>query len=80
MRIAFSKAFRELKYNYFTQESLQMLLERLVHAPEAGVVMRGLGGIRKIRAPDALHHTGARSGLRILYARPRSSSDGRSPA
>ena len=71
MRIAFSKAYRESMFDYFTQESLQMLLERLVHAPEAGALMRGLGGIRKIRAPDALHHTGARSGLRILYAYDR---------
>lgn len=68
MRIAFSIAFQESVDYYFTEDSLAHLIRRLIEAPYTGALVRGLRGMRKIRAPDTVFHIGTRSGLRVIYS------------
>lgn len=68
MIIKMSSDFRNNLHEYFTEDSLTELIVRLIGCPTSRAVVRGLGGIRKVRAPDRINRTGARSGLRILYA------------
>jgi len=35
--------------------------------PEAGKVIEGTGGLRKMRFPDSRHQKGKRGGLRVIY-------------
>ena len=44
-----------------------LLQNRLSKEPESGKVMRGCGGLRKIRMPDSKRGKGKRSGVRIIY-------------
>lgn len=46
-------------------ESYRLLQLRLATDPEAGVIIPGTGGLRKIRWPSA--DTGKRGGLRVIY-------------
>lgn len=45
------------------QEVQEFLLER----PDAGAVMKGCGGLRKLRWPDPRRGKGKRGGLRVIY-------------
>jgi len=46
-------------------ESYRLLQLRLVHDPEAGALMRGTGGLRKIRWQGS--GRGKRGGVRVIY-------------
>ncbi|CAK9892526.1 Toxin HigB-2 [Pseudomonas fluorescens] len=35
--------------------------------PQAGSVIQGTGGLRKIRFADGLRHKGKRGGIRVIY-------------
>ena len=64
--------FSRLREHYLDDEQFSLLQASLITAPDAGQVIRGSGGIRKIRW--AMDGAGKRGGLRILYYRRRSSS------
>lgn len=67
MLIKFTRVFYDSIDHYFPDDSLAEFLHRLRQYPTAGSVIPGMGGIRKIRAPDRAAGMGTRSGLRILY-------------
>ena len=53
--------------SYLTDDEYRHLQEALVSNPDAGAVMPGTGGFRKMRWPDPRRGKGARGGLRIIY-------------
>jgi hypothetical protein len=63
--------FSRLREHYLDDEQFSLLQASLMTAPDAGQVIRGSGGIRKLRW--AMDGAGKRGGLRILYYRRRSS-------
>jgi hypothetical protein len=48
-------------------EAYRQLQQELLANPEAGDLMEGTGGLRKLRQPDAKRGKGKRSGLRVIY-------------
>lgn len=60
-------AFERLRETYFNEASLNALQYQLMNNPEAGDVIRGTGGLRKIRCADRRRGKGKRSGLRVIY-------------
>lgn len=50
-----------------TDEGLRQLQNDLMVDPQAGDVMPGCGGLRKIRAADVSRGKGKRGGVRIIY-------------
>lgn len=46
---------------------LAALQNRLMENPEFGKVVKGCGGLRKVRTPDRRRGKGKRGGARILY-------------
>jgi len=48
-------------------EELRELQMGLVHDPEAGDLIPGAGGIRKLRWKDSRRGKGKRGGLRVIY-------------
>jgi len=66
-----SPLFTKLVEEYLTDEEYARLQQALISDPESGSVIRGSGGIRKLRwaAPGR----GKRGGYRIIYylARPK---------
>ena len=60
-----TKLFTELVTDYFTDEEHAALQHAIVVNPEAGDVIRGSGGVRKLRWGVA--GRGKRGGVRIIY-------------
>lgn len=61
---AFTSRWRQFR---LTDEDLQALEQQLLKQPEAGDVMQGTGGLRKVRfAPPSLH-TGKSGAFRVGY-------------
>ena len=50
-----------------TDEDLQALEKLIMERPEAGVVMSGAGGLRKIRFAPPSWHTGKSGATRVCY-------------
>ena len=50
-----------------TDEDLQALEQLIMERPEAGVVMQGTGGLRKIRFAPPSWHTGKSGATRVCY-------------
>jgi hypothetical protein len=59
--------FTEWVSEHLTDEGLAHLQEALMNDPEAGVVMPGCGGLRKIRVADPKRGKGKRGGARVIY-------------
>jgi hypothetical protein len=51
-----------------TDEDLQSLENMLISDPEAGDVIPGTGGLRKLRFAPPTWHTGKRGAARVIYA------------
>ena len=49
------------------EAALQRLQQELLEKPIKGVVIKGCGGIRKVRMEDASRSKGKRSGVRVIY-------------
>ncbi len=70
MRLAFLQVegfvadWRRLK---LTDEDLQALEALIEKRPEAGVVMQGTGGLRKVRFAPPSWHTGKSGATRVCY-------------
>jgi hypothetical protein len=60
-------AFTRHRPEYLTDEEFASLQVALLKNMEAGKVIRGSGGIRKLRFSDARRGKGKRGGLRVIY-------------
>lgn len=54
-------------YEFLTEESYAQLQLELMKAPLRGTVIRGCGGLRKVRVTDTNRGKGKRSGARVIY-------------
>ena len=46
---------------------LQRIEAEILKNPEAGAIVPGTGGVRKLRVEDPARHKGKRGGFRVLY-------------
>lgn len=60
-------AFERHRQAYLDDEGFLYLQNLLIREPEAGEVIPGTGGLRKLRFPDTRRNKGKRSGLRVIY-------------
>jgi hypothetical protein len=59
--------FTQLLPDFLTDDEYRGLQEQLAREPEAGDVMPGTGGFRKLRWADTRRGKGKRGGLRVIY-------------
>jgi hypothetical protein len=59
--------FTQLLANYLSDEDYRELQRHLARDPEAGDVIQGTGGFRKVRWADRRRGQGKRGGLRVIY-------------
>ena len=59
--------FERVRSDYLTDDAYRKLQQTLLENPEAGDVIEGTGGLRKLRQPDAQRGKGKRGGLRVIY-------------
>ena len=62
-------AFARLRQLYLDDEEYRRLQAMLMENPEAGDVIQGAGGLRKLRFADGRRGKGKRGGLRVIYFR-----------
>jgi mRNA-degrading endonuclease RelE of RelBE toxin-antitoxin system len=62
-----SPVFTKLLHEYLTDQQYRALQLFLADAPEAGALMPGTGGFRKVRWTDPRRSKGKRGGLRVIY-------------
>ena len=60
-------AFERHRADYLDEAGFRGLQELLLAHPQAGDVVEGTGGLRKLRLADPRRGKGKRSGLRIIY-------------
>lgn len=60
-------AFERHRAEYFDDESFLELQSLLMLQPEAGDLIPGTGGLRKVRFADKRRGKGKRGGLRVIY-------------
>jgi hypothetical protein len=60
-------AFTKYREDYLDDEGFRELQRGLARYPEAGDLIPGAGGIRKLRWKDPRRGKGKRGGLRIVY-------------
>lgn len=59
--------FQRLRDEYFDDASFREFQLTLMKDPEAGDLIKGTGGLRKIRYADERRGKGKRGGLRVIY-------------
>lgn len=59
--------FEHYRPDYLDDEAFQQLQRLLMLNPEAGALIPGSGGLRKLRFPDERRGKGKRGGLRLIY-------------
>jgi hypothetical protein len=59
--------FERYRSEYFDDDSFSELQQLLMRNPEAGDIIPGAGGLRKLRFADERRGKGKRGGLRIIY-------------
>lgn len=59
--------FQRLREDYLDDQALLGLQNALMKNPEAGDIIQGTGGLRKVRYGDEKRGKGKRGGLRIVY-------------
>ena len=59
--------FTQLFADYLSDEDYRELQLHLARDPEAGDVIQGTGGFRKVRWADRRRGQGKRGGLRVIY-------------
>lgn len=59
--------FEDGRENYLDDLGFRALQDELMANPEAGDVIEGTGGLRKLRFLDKRRRKGKRGGLRIIY-------------
>jgi hypothetical protein len=60
-------AFERHRSNYVDDDGFLAMQLMLLRQPDAGEVIRGTGGLRKVRFSDNRRQKGKRGGLRIIY-------------
>jgi len=60
-------AFERRRADYLDDKAFGDLQQALMKNPEAGEVIEGTGGLRKMRFADARRGKGKRGGLRVIY-------------
>jgi len=60
-------AFERRRADYLDDGGFMALQRALMGNPEAGEVIEGTGGLRKLRFADARRGKGKRGGLRVIY-------------
>jgi hypothetical protein len=60
-------AFQRYRHDYLNDEAFRRLQIWLLMNPEAGDVIQGTGGLRKVRFSDESRNKGKRGGLRLIY-------------
>lgn len=60
-------AFERFRGDYLDDDGFRQLQLVLMANPEAGDVVEGTGGLRKLRFGDARRSKGKRGGLRVVY-------------
>ena len=60
-------AFTRYVSSYLTDDEYHEMQSRLATAPEAGDMIPGTGGFRKLRWADPKRGKGQRGGLRVIY-------------
>lgn len=59
--------FERHRTDYLSDKDFHALQQFLLRHPLAGDVIKGTGGLRKLRFSDTQRHKGKRSGTRIIY-------------
>ena len=59
--------FNKYREQYLSDDQFRALQIFLLDSPEAGDVIRGTGGLRKLRWYDPRRGKGKRGGLRVIY-------------
>ncbi|MDR0780665.1 MAG: type II toxin-antitoxin system RelE/ParE family toxin [Pseudomonadales bacterium] len=59
--------FTRFRGDYLDDDGYQALQTAMMASPEAGDVIEGTGGLRKLRHSDPRRGKGKRSGLRVIY-------------
>jgi hypothetical protein len=59
--------FARYRADYLDDEAFRDLQDGLMKNPEAGEVIEGTGGLRKLRFADRRRGKGKRGGLRVIY-------------
>ena len=62
-----TESFSEWIKHRLSDDALAALQHELMRNPEAGDLMPGCGGLRKIRVPDSQRGKGKRGGIRVIY-------------
>jgi hypothetical protein len=60
-------AFERHREHYLDDDGFRYLQDTLMAFPEAGDLIEGTGGLRKLRFADARRSKGKRGGLRVIY-------------
>lgn len=60
-------AFERYRPSYLDDDGFRELQKLLILEPEAGEVIQGTGGLRKLRFRDPRRGKGKRGGLRVIY-------------
>jgi len=60
-------SFSRFRGDYLSDEGFRALQNALMENLEAGDVIEGTGGLRKLRHADARRGKGKRGGLRVIY-------------
>lgn len=60
-------AFAKFRADYLDDEGFRGLQQSMLKNPEAGDVIEGTGGLRKLRHGDPRRGKGKRGGLRVIY-------------
>ena len=60
-------AFERHRKDYLSDELFHGFQQALMKNPEAGDVIEGTGGLRKVRFVDERRNKGKRGGLRVIY-------------
>ena len=60
-------AFAKYRADYLDDEGFRGLQQAMLKNPEAGDVIEGPGGLRKLRHGDPRRGKGKRGGLRVIY-------------
>lgn len=56
-----------MRQNYLDDDVFRELQTLLMSSPTAGAVIKGTGGLRKLRRTDKRRGKGKRGGLRVIY-------------
>jgi putative transcriptional regulator len=62
-----STEFTEWVSEYLPDETYARLQHELMDNPRKGTVIRGCGGLRKVRVADSIRGQGKRGGARVIY-------------